>query len=162
MSKLWQKDKDSLASVTKFTTGLDQEMDLLLAPYDVLGSLAHITMLESIGLLSKEELPVLSKGLKEIYAQIRKGDFTIEDGVEDIHSQVEMLLTQRLGDAGKKIHSGRSRNDQVLLDIKLYLRHELKEVTTSVKSLFDLLIAKSEEHKNKLLPGYTHLQLAMP
>ena len=160
--KLWQKDKDSLQEVTSFTTGLDREMDLFLAPYDVLGSLAHIQMLESIGLLKKEELTILTTGLKDIYQQIQKGEFKIEDDVEDIHSQVELLLTKRLGDVGKKIHSGRSRNDQVLLDLKLYLRHEIKEVTDLVTVFFDLLVRKSEEHKDKLMPGYTHLQLAMP
>lgn len=156
--KLWQKDKDSLQEVTSFTTGLDREMDLFLAPYDVLGSLAHIRMLESIGLLSKDDLAILSAGLKDIYQKIRKGDFRIDDGVEDVHSQVEMLL----GEAGKKIHSGRSRNDQVLVDVKLYLRHEIREIVELVHPFFQLLISKSEEHKDKLLPGYTHLQLAMP
>jgi len=156
--KLWQKDKDSLQEVTRFTTGLDREMDIFLAPYDVLGSLAHIKMLESIGLLTKDELAVLSAGLKDIYQQIKKGNFKIDDGVEDVHSQVEMLL----GLMGKKIHSGRSRNDQVLVDVKLYLRHEIREIVQQVHSFFNLLIQKSEEHKDKLMPGYTHLQLAMP
>ncbi len=160
--KLWQKDKDALKEVTNFTTGKDQEMDLFLAPFDVLGSLAHIQMLESVGLLKKEELAPLLKELKAIYAQIQKGDFKIEEGVEDIHSQVELLLTQRLGDIGKKIHSGRSRNDQVLVDVKLYLRHEIEVLVNEIRNVFDLLISKSEEHKDKLLPGYTHLQLAMP
>lgn len=160
--KLWQKDKDSLSEVSKFTTGKDQEMDLFLARFDVLGSLAHIQMLESIGLLAKEEMSILSKELKKIYSEIEKGDFRIEEGIEDIHSQIELLLTKRLGDVGKKIHSGRSRNDQVLVDLKLFLRNEIQELVQHVHSLFDLLIAKSEEHKTKLLPGYTHLQLAMP
>ncbi|MBL7874238.1 MAG: argininosuccinate lyase, partial [Cyclobacteriaceae bacterium] len=160
--KLWTKDKDSLKIVTDFTTGQDRELDMNLAPFDVLGSLAHITMLESIGLLTKEELNTLSKELKSIYAQIEAGDFKIESDVEDIHSQVELLLTKKLGEAGKKIHSGRSRNDQVLVDIKLYLRNEIEEITRSIQPLFELLISKSEEHKGKLLPGYTHLQLAMP
>jgi argininosuccinate lyase len=160
--KLWQKDKDSLAEVSKFTSGKDREMDLYLAQYDVLGSLAHIHMLESIGLLTNEELVILSGELKAIYAEIRKEKFSIEEGVEDIHSQIEFLLTKRLGDVGKKIHSGRSRNDQVLVDIKLFLRNEIQELVQQIKLLFDLLIAKSEEHKDKLLPGYTHLQLAMP
>jgi argininosuccinate lyase len=160
--KLWQKDNDSLTEVTGFTTGADRDMDLFLAPYDVIGSLAHIRMLESIGLLKKEELTILSSALKEIYKQIRKGDFRIDDGVEDIHSQVELLLTTQLGDVGKKIHSGRSRNDQVLVDLKLYLRREIKEMTELISWFFDLLIAKSEEHKDNLMPGYTHLQLAMP
>ena len=156
--KLWQKDKDSLQEVTNFTTGLDREMDLFLAPYDVLGSLAHIRMLESIGLLTKDELTKLSAGLKDIYQEIKKGNFKIDPGVEDVHSQVEM----QLGEIGKKIHSGRSRNDQVLLDLKLYLRSEIKQVIDLIVPFFDLLIQKSEEHKDKLMPGYTHLQLAMP
>ncbi|NOT73929.1 MAG: argininosuccinate lyase [Cyclobacteriaceae bacterium] len=160
--KLWQKDKDSLKEVTEFTTGSDRELDLYLASFDVLGSLAHITMLESIGLLTKDELKTLSSELKSIYKTIESGKFTIEDGVEDIHSQVELLLTKKLGDVGKKIHSGRSRNDQVLVDSKLFLRHEIQLLVEEIKNLFDLLIAKSEEHKNVLLPGYTHLQLAMP
>jgi argininosuccinate lyase len=160
--KLWTKDKDSLKVVTDFTTGQDRELDLHLAPFDVLGSIAHITMLESIGLLTKEELKILLTELKNIYSQITAGSFTIEGDVEDIHSQVELLLTKKLGEVGKKIHSGRSRNDQVLVDIKLFLRNEIEELTTSIQPLFDLLLFKSEEHKTKLLPGYTHLQLAMP
>jgi argininosuccinate lyase len=160
--KLWQKDKDALAEVTRFTVGQDRELDLHLARYDVLGSLAHIEMLESVGLLSNEEREKLSSELKVIYRQIVAGDFKIEEGVEDIHSQVELLLTKKLGDMGKKIHSGRSRNDQVLVDIKLFLRDELQQLTAEIKDLFDLLLSKSEEHKEKLLPGYTHLQLAMP
>lgn len=160
--KLWTKDKESLKEVTDFTTGQDNVLDLHLAPFDVLGSLAHITMLESIGLLTKEELLLLTNELKNIYTQITSGDFKIEAGVEDIHSQVELLLTRKLGDVGKKIHSGRSRNDQVLVDVKLFLRNEIEELVSQIKSLFELLISKSEEHKDKLLPGYTHLQLAMP
>jgi argininosuccinate lyase len=160
--KLWTKDKDSLKVVTDFTTGQDRELDLHLAPFDVLGSMAHITMLESIGLLTKEELKILLTELKNIYSQITAGSFTIEGDVEDIHSQVELLLTKKLGEVGKKIHSGRSRNDQVLVDIKLFLRNEIEELTASIQPLFDLLLVKSEEHKTKLLPGYTHLQLAMP
>jgi argininosuccinate lyase len=160
--KLWQKDKVSLKEVEKFTVGKDQEMDMFLAQFDVLGSLAHITMLESIGLLEKQELTILSVELKDIYKRIQRGEFKVEPGVEDIHSQVELELTKKLGDVGKKIHSGRSRNDQVLVDIKLYLRHELEIVVREVKTLFDLLIAQSEKHKDHLLPGYTHLQLAMP
>ena len=160
--KLWEKDKASLRQVTDFTTGMDPEMDLLLAPFDVLGSLAHIRMLESIGLLTKDEWRVLSRELIAIYQQIEEGVFKIEPGVEDVHSQVELLLTQKLGDVGKKIHSGRSRNDQVLVDLKLYLRSEMEEIVMNVKTLFDLLILLSEQHKDKLLPGYTHLQLAMP
>jgi len=160
--KLWQKDKGALASVEKFTVGQDQEMDMFLARFDVLGSLAHIQMLESIGLLSKEELKVLSAELKDIYKKIESGEFSVEAGVEDIHSQVELDLTKKLGDVGKKIHSGRSRNDQVLVDSKLYLRYEIREIVSEVKNLFDLLIQLSEKHKAHLLPGYTHLQLAMP
>jgi argininosuccinate lyase len=160
--KLWQKDKDSLKEVNQFTVGNDRAMDLYLSRFDVLGSLAHVQMLESVGLLTREELNVLSKELRIIYADIEKGKFSIEDGVEDIHSQIALLLTRKLGEAGKKIHSGRSRNDQVLVDIKLFLRHEIQNLTGEIKSLFELLLAKSEEHKAKLLPGYTHLQLAMP
>lgn len=160
--KLWQKDKASLQEVERFTVGRDQEMDMFLAPFDVQGSIAHITMLESIGLLEKQELEVLVAELKSIYKRILEGDFKVEAGVEDIHSQVELELTRTLGDVGKKIHSGRSRNDQVLVDIKLYLRYELKEVVTEVNNLFELLLVQSEKFKNHLLPGYTHLQLAMP
>jgi argininosuccinate lyase len=160
--KLWQKDKDSLKEVSQFTVGNDRAMDLYLASFDVLGSLAHIQMLESVGLLTKDELSVLSKELKVIYSEIERGNFAIENGVEDIHSQVELLLTKKLGEAGKKIHSGRSRNDQVLVDIKLFLRHEIQNLTSNIKLLFELLLVKSKENKDKLLPGYTHLQLAMP
>lgn len=160
--KLWQKDKASLKEVEKFTVGKDQEMDMFLAPFDILGSLAHIAMLESIGLLEKKELEVLSAELKNIYQKVQSGEFSVEEGVEDIHSQVELELTKKRGDVGKKIHSGRSRNDQVLVDIKLYLRYEIREVVTEVNKLFDLLIAQSEAYKNQLLPGYTHFQLAMP
>ncbi len=160
--KLWQKNKDALKEVSQFTVGNDREMDLYLSRFDVLGSLAHIQMLESVGLLAKDELTILSKELKVIHSEIEKGNFSIEEGVEDIHSQIELLLTRKLGEAGKKIHSGRSRNDQVLVDIKLFLRSEIQILTGEIKSLFELLLAKSEEHKDKLLPGYTHLQLAMP
>ena len=160
--KLWQKDKASLQEVEKFTVGKDQEMDMYLARFDVLGSLAHIEMLESISLLEKKELEVLSAELKAIYKRIESGDFKVEQGVEDIHSQVELELTRKWGDMGKKIHSGRSRNDQVLVDVKLYLRFEIEAVVKEVKNLFDLLIAQSEKYKEHLLPGYTHLQLAMP
>jgi argininosuccinate lyase len=160
--KLWQKDKTSLKEVEKFTIGRDQEMDMFLAPFDVLGSLAHITMLESIGLLDPDELALLSAELISIHKRIVAGRFKVEDGVEDIHSQVELELTRTLGDVGKKIHSGRSRNDQVLVDIKLFLRDEIQKVVSEVKTLFDLLIAQSEKYKDHLLPGYTHLQLAMP
>ncbi len=160
--KLWQKNKDALDEVFRFTIGNDQEMDMHLARFDVLGSLAHIQMLKSIGLLSKTELDALTIELKSIHQQILTGNFVIEAGVEDIHSQVELLLTKKLGDVGKKIHSGRSRNDQVLVDVKLFLRNEIQLLTKEIHSLFELLIQKSEEHKHKLLPGYTHLQLAMP
>lgn len=160
--KLWQKDKTTLAAVDKFTVGKDRDMDIYLAPYDVLGSLAHIRMLESVGLLSKEELEKLSAGLKAIYRQILSGNFKLEEGVEDIHSQVEFILTKELGDMGKKIHSGRSRNDQVLVDIKLFLRAAIEKLVHEVKDFFDLLMAKSEEYKDYLYPGYTHLQIAMP
>lgn len=160
--KLWQKDKASLASVEKFTVGNDREMDGVLASADVVGSLAHIRMLESIGLLSHEEWKALSVELKNIHKRIETGEFKVEEGVEDIHSQVEWEVTKKLGDMGKKIHSGRSRNDQVLVDIKLYLRQEIAEIVADVKSLFDLLIQLSEKHREHLLPGYTHLQLAMP
>jgi argininosuccinate lyase len=160
--KLWQKDKVALKEVDKFTVGNDRELDTYLAPFDVLGSLAHIKMLESVGLLKKEELQLLEVELKNIYEQIQKGDFKLDTGVEDIHSQVELLLTQKLGDVGKKIHSARSRNDQVLVDLKLFLRSEIEKLVGSTKQLFDLLIQQSEKYKDDLLPGYTHLQLAMP
>lgn len=160
--KLWQKDTASLKEVERFTVGNDQEMDLFLARYDVLGSLAHIAMLQSIGLLSRDEWKSLTGGLREIYRQIDKGEFRMEEGVEDIHSQVELALTRMFGEAGKKIHSGRSRNDQVLVDIKLYLRSEIDFLVAEVKILFDLLIAQSNRYKDHLLPGYTHFQLAMP
>ena len=160
--KLWQKNIEISKAVEEFTVGNDKQMDLYLAKYDVLGSIAHVTMLETIGLVTKEELIVLSTELKNIYKEIEAGKFYIEEGVEDVHSQVELLLTKRLGEVGKKIHSGRSRNDQVLVDIKLFLRAEIEKTIYSVKSLFDLLIEKSEKHKNILLPGYTHLQIAMP
>ena len=161
-TKLWQKDKASLKEVEKFTIGKDQQMDMYMARFDVLGSLAHIRMLESIGLLKASELKVLSAELKNIYDKIDAGEFNLEQGVEDIHSQVEIELTKKRGEVGKKIHSGRSRNDQVLLDIKLYLRYEIEEVVKEVKNLFNLLMSQSEKYKEHLLPGYTHLQLAMP
>jgi argininosuccinate lyase len=160
--KLWQKDKASLKEVEKFTVGNDRELDIYLAPFDVLGSLAHTKMLESVGLLSKEELAVLEVELKSIYAQIAKGNFRLTEGVEDIHSQVELMLTEKLGDVGKKIHSARSRNDQVLVDLKLFLRSEIEKLVHGTKEFFDLLILQSEKYKDDLLPGYTHLQLAMP
>jgi argininosuccinate lyase len=160
--KLWQKDKASLKEVESFTVGNDREMDMYLAAFDVLGSLAHIEMLESVGLLTKEELSQLQAELKKIYRQIQDGKFQLQDDVEDIHSQVELLLTQNLGDIGKKIHSARSRNDQVLVDIKLFLRNELEELVKAIQPFFQLLQTQSENYKKDLLPGYTHLQLAMP
>ena len=160
--KLWEKDFEINSEIERFTVGRDREMDLYLAPYDVLGSMAHITMLESIGLLGKDELPVLLKELRNIYEMTQRGEFVIEDGIEDVHSQVELMLTRKLGDMGKKIHSGRSRNDQVLVDLKLFTRHQLQLVAESVKDLFDQLIAKSNQYKDVLMPGYTHLQVAMP
>ena len=160
--KLWEKNFEINKEIERFTVGRDREMDMYLAKYDVLGSMAHITMLESIGLLEKDELTQLLAELKNIYQACERGEFVIEDDVEDVHSQVEMLLTRKLGDMGKKIHSGRSRNDQVLVDLKLFTRHQLKDIAYEVKSLFDELIAKSEQYKNVLMPGYTHLQVAMP
>ena len=160
--KLWEKNFEINKEIERFTVGRDREMDMYLAKYDVLGSMAHITMLESIGLLEKDELTQLLAELKNIYRSCEQGEFVIEDDVEDVHSQVEMLLTRKLGDMGKKIHSGRSRNDQVLVDLKLFTRHQLKDIADEVKSLFDELIAKSEQYKNILMPGYTHLQVAMP
>lgn len=160
--KLWQKDKVALAEVEKFTVGNDRELDIYLACFDVLGSLAHIKMLESVGLLTKTELELLQQELKEIFKQTQQSDFKLDDGVEDIHSQVELMLTKKLGDTGKKIHSGRSRNDQVLLDLKLFLRAEIETTVSNTKAFFDLLIAQSNQFKDDLLPGYTHLQLAMP
>ena len=160
--KLWEKDFEINSEIERFTVGRDREMDLFLAPYDVLGSMAHITMLESIGLIGKDELPVLLRELRAIYDQTQRGEFVIEEGIEDVHSQVELMLTRRLGDMGKKIHSGRSRNDQVLVDLKLFTRHQLQLVAESVKDLFDQLIAKSNQYKDVLMPGYTHLQVAMP
>src|ERR1700749_2252590 len=162
MSKLWQKNTDVNALVENFTVGRDREFDLQMAAFDVLGSLAHTRMLESVGLMTADDLQLVQHELKNIYKDIEQGDFTIEDEVEDVHSQVEMLLTQRIGDAGKKIHSGRSRNDQVLVDLKLFFRHQLQEVVEETEKLFRQLIALSEKHKDVLLPGYTHLQIAMP
>src|SRR5690625_5221218 len=160
--KLWQKNNTSLAEVDQFTVGNDREMDIHLAPFDVMGSLAHIRMLNSVDLLSDEDLEKLTRELKKIYREIKDGRFTLEDDVEDIHSQVELLLTRRLGDAGKKIHSGRSRNDQVMVDVKLFLRDELEQLTGEVKSFFDQLITLSDQYKDYYYPGYTHLQIAMP
>ena len=162
MSKLWQKNNQVAASVEQFTIGKDQAMDLYLAAYDVLGSIAHTTMLSEVGLLTKEEQVQLKKALVEIYGLVQGGNFQLAEGVEDIHSQVEILLTEKLGDIGKKIHSARSRNDQVLVDLKLFLRAELMDLSKAAQSLFSVLQVKSEQYKNDLLPGYTHLQLAMP
>ena len=160
--KLWEKNFEVNAEIERFTVGRDQEMDLYLAPFDVLGSMAHITMLESIGLLEADELKQLLAELRRIYDVCQRGEFVIEEGIEDVHSQVELMLTRQLGDMGKKIHSGRSRNDQVLVDLKLFIRHELREVAEAVQVLFDELLAKSELYKDVLMPGYTHLQVAMP
>lgn len=160
--KLWEKNVQVDHEVDVFTVGKDREMDLYLAKYDVLGSMAHITMLESIGLLTKEELTLLLAELRDIYRIADRGDFVIEEGIEDVHSQVELMLTRRLGDIGKKIHSGRSRNDQVLLDLKLFTRAQIQEVVEQVSDLFTVLIEQSDRYKEVLLPGYTHLQIAMP
>ena len=160
--KLWEKNFEINKEIERFTVGRDREMDLYLAKYDVLGSMAHITMLESIGLIEAEELKALLAELKNIYQSAEQGEFVIEDDVEDVHSQVELMLTRKLGDMGKKIHSGRSRNDQVLVDLKLFTRHALMDIADSVKSLFDELIEKSNRYKDVLMPGYTHLQVAMP
>ncbi|MCR5779696.1 MAG: argininosuccinate lyase [Bacteroidaceae bacterium] len=161
-SKLWEKNFTPTAEIERFTVGRDRELDAYLAESDVLGSMAHITMLESIGLLTADELQVLLKELRHILQEIRAGQFVIEDGVEDVHSQVELLLTRRLGDVGKKIHSGRSRNDQVLVDLKLWTRRQLREIVDLVKVLFDELQTQSERYRDVLMPGYTHLQVAMP
>lgn len=160
--KLWEKNVQVNAEIDRFTVGRDREMDMYLAKYDVLGSMAHITMLESIGLLTADELKILLEELKKIYASVERGEFVIEDGVEDVHSQVELMLTRRLGDVGKKIHSGRSRNDQVLVDLKLFIRAQLKSVAEAVERLFHVLISQSNRYKDVLMPGYTHLQIAMP
>ena len=161
-SKLWEKNVTVDHDVETYTVGRDREMDLYLARYDVLGSIAHITMLQTIGLLTAAELTALTAALREIYAEIEAGKFVIEDGVEDVHSQVELMLTRRLGDVGKKIHSGRSRNDQVLVDLRLFIRAEIEEVVKRVTTLFHTLQAQSERYKHVLMPGYTHLQVAMP
>jgi argininosuccinate lyase len=160
--KLWEKSTQVNPDIERFTVGRDREMDIYLAPYDVLGSMAHIIMLESIGLLTAEELTALLAELKNIYRHTREGDFIIEAGVEDVHSQVELMLTRVLGDMGKKIHSGRSRNDQVLLDLKLFTRAQLKEIAELTDRLFHVLITQSDRYKEVLMPGYTHLQVAMP
>lgn len=161
-NKLWQKEVSVLDEIDKFTVGMDRELDMMLARFDVLGSLAHIKMLQSVGLLTPSELEILSKELSKIHEEIASGAFVIEPGIEDVHSQVELMLTRRLGDVGKKIHSGRSRNDQVLLDLKLYMREEVMELVHLMTQLFERLIELSEQYKDILLPGYTHLQVAMP
>lgn len=160
--QLWNKGYEPDKIIERFTVGNDQSLDLRLAKYDVEGSMAHIKMLQSIGLLTKEELDTLLPALEEIKADIEKGNFRIEEGVEDVHSQIEFLLTAKLGDIGKKIHSGRSRNDQVLVDLKLFFRDEIKNIAEACRKLFERLQELSEEHKEKLMPGYTHLQIAMP
>ena len=160
--KLWEKNVQVDHEVDLFTVGKDREMDLYLTPYDVLGSMAHITMLESIGLLTKEELRLLLKELRAIHSVAEKGEFVIEEGIEDVHSQVELMLTRQLGDMGKKIHSGRSRNDQVLLDLKLFTRAKIQQIVKSAEKLFQVLLEQSDRYKHVLMPGYTHLQIAMP
>ena len=160
--KLWEKNVQVDHEVDLFTVGKDREMDLYLAPYDVLGSMAHITMLESIGLLTKEEPQLLLKELRAIHSVAEKGEFVIEEGIEDVHSQVELMLTRQLGDMGKKIHSGRSRNDQVLLDLKLFTRAKIQQIVKSAEKLFQVLLEQSDRYKHVLMPGYTHLQIAMP
>lgn len=160
--KLWEKSVQVTDEIDRFTVGHDRELDLYLAPYDVLGSMAHVTMLHSIGLIADNELQPLLSELKKIYNLAREGKFVIEDGIEDVHSQVELMLTRALGDMGKKIHSGRSRNDQVLLDLKLFTREKLREVAEAVRQLFTELQKQSERYKSVLMPGYTHLQVAMP
>ena len=160
--KLWEKNVQVTDEIDRFTVGHDRELDRYLAKYDVLGSMAHVTMLHHIGLIADEELPVLLAELKQIYQRAATGDFVIEDDIEDVHSQVELMLTRRLGDVGKKIHSGRSRNDQVLLDLKLFARDKLREVAEALRSLFEELQKQSERYQQVLMPGYTHLQVAMP
>ena len=159
---IWYKGTNVNEAVERFTVGRDREMDIYLASFDVMGTVAHIRMLQSIGLLTNEELSTLEAELRVIYRNIQNNDFCIESGVEDVHSQVELMLTRKLGDAGKKVHSGRSRNDQVLLDIKLFVRHEIEEIVTASCRLFDVFLAQSERYKDVLMPGYTHLQVAMP
>ena len=160
--KLWEKSVQVTDEIDRFTVGHDRELDLYLAPYDVMGSMAHITMLHSIGLIADDELPQLLRELKDIYRQAKEGNFVIEDGIEDVHSQVELMLTRRLGDMGKKIHAGRSRNDQVLLDLKIFTRDRLRRVAEAVRRLFHTLQQQSERYRHVLMPGYTHLQVAMP
>ena len=160
--KLWDKGYKIDDAIERFTVGKDKELDLLLAPYDILGTMAHVTMLESVGLLSKEDLDVLLPALRELYAEAQVGNFVIEEGIEDVHSQVELMLTRRLGEVGKKVHTGRSRNDQVLVDLKLFTRSEIEKTMGLVEQLFHTLQKRSEEGKSLLIPGYTHLQVAMP
>ncbi|MEN2282050.1 argininosuccinate lyase [Algoriphagus sp. SE2] len=160
--KLWQKATGNKKEVENFTIGRDPEFDIILAPFDVLGSMAHAHMLTKVGLLTSEDNQLLQKGLKEIYYEIEKGQFEIASGVEDVHSQIEFLLTDRYGEVGKKLHSGRSRNDQVLVDLKLYYRAAIRELVEEATTLFDLLIKLADQHKDDLMPGYTHTQLAMP
>jgi argininosuccinate lyase len=162
MQKLWEKSAGVDEQVERFTVGKDREMDIYLAGYDVLGSMAHITMLESVGLLARDEWRALMSALKDIFRLADSGGFVIEEGVEDVHSQVELMLTRRLGDTGKKIHSGRSRNDQVLLDLKLFTRAQIQEIVVLTSALFDTLVAQSNRYRTTLMPGYTHLQIAMP
>lgn len=160
--KLWDKGTSVDKKIEEFTVGKDRELDVELAPFDIMGTMAHITMLEKVGLLSADDLALLLPELKRLYQETLKGNFVIEDGVEDVHSQVELMLTRSLGEVGKKVHSGRSRNDQVLLDLKLYTRHQMELMTEAISQLFTSLQQKSEEHKEDLMPGYTHLQVAMP
>ena len=160
--KLWDKGYSIDTAIENFTIGKDKELDLLLATHDILGTIAHVTMLEHVGLLSKEDLDVLLPALRELYRQAETGDFVIEDGIEDVHSQVELMLTRQLGEVGKKVHTGRSRNDQVLVDLKLFTRSEIEKTMGLVERLFEVLQIRSEETKNMLMPGYTHLQVAMP
>ena len=160
--KLWDKGYKIDDAIERFTVGKDKELDLLLAPYDILGTMAHVTMLESVGLLSKQDLDLLLPALRELYAEAQQGHFVIEEGIEDVHSQVELMLTRRLGEVGKKVHTGRSRNDQVLVDLKLFTRAEIEKTMKLVERLFEVLQTRSEATKNILMPGYTHLQVAMP
>ena len=162
INKLWDKGYDEDARIDAFTVGNDRQLDLELAPYDILGTIAHITMLQSVGLLSKEDYDALLPELKALYAKAEAGEFIIEDDVEDVHSQVELMLTRKLGDIGKKVHTGRSRNDQVLVDLKLFTRANIEKTVLKVESLFRTLQEASEKYKDVLIPGYTHLQVAMP
>ena len=160
--KLWDKGYSIDTAIENFTVGKDKELDLLLATHDILGTMAHVTMLEHVGLLSKEDMTVLMPALRALYKEAEAGNFVIEDGIEDVHSQVELMLTRQLGEVGKKVHTGRSRNDQVLVDLKLFTRAEIEKTMGLVERLFDVLQARSEETKALLMPGYTHLQVAMP